>query len=94
MTSVGTSAARPKRDVERVPFEPIETKLDFEHHRTFVKLVPDPQKHHPPPAREQFACGLLAYAKDMHEEARDFCLRATRTSRRSGCTCCSSRPTT
>jgi len=66
-----------------VPFEPIETKLDFEHHRTFVKLVPDPQKHHPPPAREQFACGLLAYAKDMHEEARDFCLRATREEKES-----------
>ena len=60
------------------PFAPIDTKLDFEHHRTFIKLVPVPQPHRPPPPPEQFALGILVYAEGMHDAARDFCIRAAR----------------
>lgn len=69
-----------QRVLQPVPFEPIDIKLDFEHHRTFVKLVPIPGPNQPPP--EQFAFGILTYAEGMHEEARDYCINATREEKR------------
>ena len=60
------------------PFAPIETPLDFEQHRTFVRLVPIPRDNQPPPMRDQFTFGILTYAAGMHEAARDYCVAATR----------------
>ena len=60
------------------PFTPIDTLLDFEDHRAFLKIVPSPQKGQPQPNQEHYSFGMLAYAQGMHEEARDFCIQARR----------------
>jgi len=60
------------------PFAPMDQPLDFEGHRTFLKLVPIPQRGQPPPPPENYAFGMLAYTKGMDQEAKDYCIRATR----------------
>ena len=60
------------------PFAPIDTLLDFEDHRVFLKIVPCPQQGQPPPNHENYSFGMLAYAKGAHKEAEEFCIQARR----------------
>ena len=64
------------------PFEPIDSPLDFEDHRTFLKLVPRSKGQSRPPP-EHFSFGMLAYTRGMHEQAR--CERFPQTSTSTRC---------
>jgi len=60
------------------PFALIDTKLDFERHRTFVKLVPEAV----PVTHPSVTWGMLMYADGKHDAVHEYCLAAKREDQR------------
>lgn len=60
------------------PFALLDTKLDFEHHRTFVKLVPEAV----PVTHPTVSWGMLMYADGKHDAVHEYCLAAKREDQR------------